>query len=110
MYPNLINDFGGMLENIVYTHLKIADHEIKIGSGNNNEIDFITSVENKKQYIQVSYILMNEQTINREFGTLENIKDNLPKYVVSMDDLLINNDKGIQHKQVWDFVYDLSKF
>ena len=108
LYPNLINDIGAILENISFMHLRIAGFDLKIGYENNHEVDFFATKGNKKQYVQVSYLMANQDTINREFGPLEKIKDNLPKYVVTMDDILINNDIGIIHQHIWDFIYQLS--
>lgn len=52
--------------------------------------------------------LKNEKTINREFGNLLEIKDNYPKYVVSMDDAMSGSDfKGIEHVHVQDFISKL---
>ncbi|MDD3687055.1 MAG: ATP-binding protein, partial [Bacteroidales bacterium] len=59
------------------------------------------------RYIQVSYIMELPETVEREFGALEKIRDSNPKLVVSMDDMLIHNPNGIKHEQVWDFVYNL---
>jgi len=52
--------------------------------------------------------MSNQDTIKREFGALEKIRDNLPKYVVTMDDILLNKDNGIIHQHIWDFIYQLS--
>ncbi len=109
LYPSLTKDIGSMLENIVYTHLKMSGYKINIMTGQNFEIDFIAEKELSKIYIQVSYVMETKETISREFGTLEMIKDNLPKYVVSMDDIILHNENGIFHKQVWDFIYELTE-
>jgi hypothetical protein len=50
----------------------------------------------------------NAKTQEKEFVALEKIKDNLPKTVVSMDDILIPNDLGISHEYIWGFIYRLS--
>ncbi len=107
LYPHLINDVGAILENVVFMHLRIAGFNIRIGYGNNYEIDFFCTKQTLKQYIQVAYIMPIKDTVNREFGALEKVKDNLPKYVITMDDMLFNNEKGIIHKHVWDFIFEL---
>ena len=107
LYPNLIEDIGSILENIVFTHLRMAGFETKLGFGNNFEIDFFATNNIESQYVQVSYVMPTKKTIDREFGALEKVKDNLPKYVVSMDDILLKNDKGIIHKQVWNYLLEL---
>jgi len=108
LYPSLVKDIGAILENITFMHLKLAGYKIKIGDGYNYEIDFIAEKQNKKQYVQVTYVMPSEETTKREFGALEKVKDSFPKYVLSMDDFLINNEKGIIHSHIWDFVYDLA--
>lgn len=107
LYPSLTRDFGSILENIVFMHLKMSGHKINLGSGRQFEVDFFAEKENEKTYIQVAYVMPNEDTIKREFGALEKINDNFPKYVVSMDDLILQNEKGIIHQFVWGLVYEL---
>ncbi len=109
LYPHLINDISALLENIIFTHLRMAGYSIKLSHGNNYEVDFFAEKDNDKKYIQVAYVMPIRETINREFSALEKIRDNLPKYVVTMDDLLINNESGIIHQHIWDFVFNLSK-
>lgn len=107
LFPHLIDEFGAILENTVYVHLRMAGYEIKIGYGINFEVDFFASKSNVKQYIQVAYIMPTKETISREFGALEKINDNLPKCVVTMDDMLVDNEKGIIHKHIWDYIFQL---
>jgi len=78
-----------------------------VGKLNNKEIDFVCVKENKTTYVQVAYLITEENTINREFGNLLAIKDNYPKIVISMDDILNTNYKGIDHFNILDF---LTKF
>lgn len=99
------NDIGKILENVVYLHLKAIGYEIYVGKLGDKEIDFICEKEAKRLYIQVSYLLQDEKTLNREFGNLLEIKDNYPKYVVSMDEAISGTDyKGIQHIYIRDFL------
>ena len=107
LFPHLISDFSAMLENTVFLHLKMAGYEIKVGFEKNREVDFFATKSDHKQYVQVTYVMPAKETIEREFGALEKINDNLPKYVVSMDDLLINNEKGIIHKHIWDYIFQI---
>ena len=108
LYPNIKQDIAGMLENIVFLHLKNAGYRVSIGQVKSYEIDFIAENNDTKMYIQVSYLLASDETINREFRPLEEIKDNFVKYVVSMDDFVISNEKGIIHQTIWDFLANLS--
>jgi hypothetical protein len=97
LYPQLKTDIGSMLENVVYMHLRNSGYEVKVAYHKNLEVDFIATKGEIKKYIQVTYLLSSEQTINREFKVLESINDSFPKYLVSMDDIKINHPAGILH-------------
>ncbi|OYT14793.1 MAG: AAA family ATPase [Bacteroidetes bacterium 4572_77] len=56
LFPSLQKDFGSILENIVYTHLRIAGYEVKVGIGSHYEVDFVAQKNNSKQYVQVKII------------------------------------------------------
>jgi predicted AAA+ superfamily ATPase len=88
--------------------MKISGYTIYVGKTGDKEIDFICEKAGKKIYIQVTYLLQDEKTINREFGNLLSIKDNYPKYVVSMDEVMSGSDyKGIEHVHIRDFISQL---
>ena len=99
-------DIGKMLENVVYLHLKILGYQVFVGKNGDKEIDFIAEKDNERIYVQVAYLLADESTKEREFGNLLQIKDNYPKYVVTMDDEAGGNTLGIKHLHVMDFVMD----
>ncbi|OFX19077.1 MAG: ATPase [Bacteroidetes bacterium GWA2_31_9b] len=102
------NDINKILENVVYQHLKISGYQISIGKTANKEIDFICEKSGKKIYVQVTYLLQDEKTVNREFGNLLEIKDNYPKYVVSMDEAMSGSDfKGIKQIHIKEFISKL---
>ena len=67
------------------------------------EIDFICHKQEAKLYVQVTYLLASEETIQREFGVYNSIQDNFPKYVVSMDELDMSQN-GIRHYNIRDFL------
>lgn len=96
-------DITRVIENIVYMELLRRGYEITIGKVGDLEVDFVCKKQNKPIYIQVSYLLTNEETIEREFGPLKNILDNYPKYVVTMDDVDMSHD-GIEHLNLVDFL------
>ena len=98
------DDIGKIMENIVYKQLIYEDYDIKTGRLGNNEIDFVCKKNGEYLYVQVCYLLHSQQTIDREFGNLEKIKDNYPKTVVSMDDFQGNSRNGIQHVRLIDFL------
>lgn len=96
-------DITRVIENIVYMELLRRGYEITIGKVGDLEVDFVCKKQNKPIYIQVSYLLTNEETIEREFRPLKNILDNYPKYVVTMDDVDMSHD-GIEHLNLVDFL------
>ena len=98
------NDIHKILENIVYLHLRMAGYSVTVGLEGKKEIDFIAQKTGEKIYVQVAYMLVNQETINREFGNLLEIPDNFPKYVVTMDEISeISTHKGIKRIHVKDF-------
>ncbi len=102
---NRASDIEKVMENVIYLHLKRLGYEIYIGQLQKAEIDFVVRKNNNTAYIQVTYLLASEDTINREFGNLKLINDNHPKYVVSMDRMFPNiNEDGIKHIQLHDFL------
>ena len=98
-YPS---DIGYNLENYVFMQLKRLGYNTSVGIINNKEIDFVAKKADKTIYIQVAYLLSEEQTVEREFGNLLSIKDNHPKIVISLDDIKFSNYKGIEHLWPWE--------
>jgi len=96
-------NIGHILENIMFIELKRHGYKITVGNINNYEIDFVCKKNNQKIYIQVSYLLENDETIEREFRPLLMIEDNYPKYVLSMDRIL-QPQKGIKHENIINFL------
>ena len=94
---------GAYIENIVYNELIYRGYDVKIGSLDNGEIDFIALKDGNKEYYQVCYMLSDENVINREFNAYNNIDDNYPKYVISMDKIDLSRN-GIIHKNIIDWL------
>lgn len=106
IYGNNMRDINQVLENIVYMELLRRGYEITVGKLGNQEVDFVATMGSEKIYVQVSYLLASDETIEREFGILEKIPDNYPKYVVTMDE--INRGRnGIKHLNIRDFLNEL---
>ena len=95
---------GKFLENSVFLHLKREGYDVRVGQLTSGEIDFVAFKGKEIIYIQACYLLSDEKIISREFGNLEKIKDNHPKYVVSLDLLSFGNRNGIIHIPAWEFV------
>lgn len=100
---NEVLDISKLFENIVYLKLIQMGYEVRVGKVNNQEIDFIAYRGNEKSYYQVSYILQNQETIDREFRVFDLVKDHYPKYVISYDKFDLSRN-GIQHKFIIDFL------
>lgn len=98
-------DLGASLENIVYNELISRGYEVHIGILRNAEIDFIAQRGNQKEYFQVCYLLASEETIKREFGAFNSVKDNYPKYILSLDKFDFSQD-GIIHKNIIDWLLE----
>lgn len=99
------NDIAKVLENIVYKDLITRGYNVYVGYSKGFEVDFVATKREEKIYIQVTYILSSEKTIQREFSNLANIKDNYPKYVVSMDKYPVTSAfPGIVQINVLDFL------
>lgn len=99
------NDIEKILENIVYQHLVRMSYVVNVGQLNNTEIDFVAAKGDDVKYIQVSYIIANDDTFAREFGNLMQIKDNFPKYVISMTPLMdVSVYEGIVHIPFREFL------
>jgi len=99
-----LQDISKVLENVVYVHLKMLQYEITVGKLNNLEIDFVCTKNNEKIYVQVAYVLSDDNVINREFGNLLKIQDNFPKIVVSTDKFEIHTYKGVKHINIRKFL------
>ncbi len=93
------------IENIVYNELLIKGYDVYTGKTRKGEIDFVATKSDKKIYVQVAFSIPNEDTKNREFGAFEIIKDNYPKYVITLDKLTYEYN-GIKHINLIDFLLD----
>ena len=98
-----IENIGSILENIVYIELLRRGYDVKIGMINEKEIDFVCTRDKEKIYIQVTYQLENDNTIEREFSGLTKINDNFDKYVLSMDKMDFSGS-GLKHRNIIDFL------
>lgn len=98
-----MRDINLILENIVYMELLRRGYMVTVGKAGDKEIDFVCDKRDQKLYVQVCYLLASEDTIQREFSVYENIRDNFPKYVVSLDEFdMSRND--IKHCNIRGFL------
>lgn len=97
-------NISGLLENIVLLELKRRGFRVFTGSSDEREIDFVAEKGDKKIYVQVSFLMEARSTVDREFTPLIEIKDQHPKYVVTMDEIWHDNIEGITHMHIADFL------
>lgn len=98
-----IDNIGRVMENIVYFEFLRRGWKITIGKANKFEVDFICRKHKETIYVQVSYLLETDETIEREFRPFSKIKDNYPKYIITMDQFDRSRD-GIKHINLIDFL------
>lgn len=99
-------DIEKVIENIIYQNLIRLGYQVYVGQLQAGEIDFVcTRPGGERIYVQASYFIADDATREREFGNLRAIKDNYPKYVISMTPLLTkNDDDGITHLHLRKFL------
>lgn len=101
---NMSENYGSLLENVVFLELKRRGMKISVGRNNDkSEVDFIATKGVEKIYIQVSATLADENTRQREFQALERINDNFPKLILSMDRHDFSHD-GIKNIYIPDYL------
>lgn len=96
-------NYGPVLENIVYTYLSAKNYKMSVGRIGALECDFITRINDEYRYIQVAMTIMSPETEEREYKPFTKIRDNYPKYLLTIDSLLQKKD-GVIHKNIIDFI------
>ena len=100
-----MRDINLVLENIVYLELLRREYKVTVGRTGDKEIDFVCDKQGEKLYVQVAYLLASDETVQREFGVYDRIRDNYPKYVVSLDEFNMSRN-GIKHLNIRDFLLE----
>ena len=100
-----MRDINLVLENIVYLELLRREYKVTVGRTGDKEIDFVCEKQGEKLYVQVAYLLASDETVQREFGVYDRIRDNYPKYVVSLDEFNMSRN-GIKHLNIRDFLLE----
>ena len=85
-------DMGHILENIIYLELLRRKGNVYVGQFDKNEIDFVVINSNEIEYYQVALTVLDENTLKRELDAFKNIKDNYSKYLITLDDVMVNTD------------------
>ncbi len=104
-----IKDRGHILENIVYLELLRRGNKIWTGTARNTEVDFVCKTSTGDiEYYQVAWQMTNDSTVDREFGALEKINDNYPKYLLTADSFT-QNRSGVRHLNVFNWLLETSQ-
>lgn len=101
LYQGFGYGVGYRVENVVYLELARKGFDIYVGNIKDKEVDFVAIRGERVLYVQVAYILADEQTIEREYSALMAIDDNYEKIVVTLDEFALPVNKGIKHIQAW---------
>ena len=101
LYTGFGYGIGYKLENLVYLNLKRAGYHVFTGVFREKEVDFVALKDDNVLYVQTAYLLIDEETIAREYSPLESITDNYEKIVVSLDEIQFPQKNGIKHEQIW---------
>lgn len=100
------DDASRQIENIVYLELIRRGYEVMVGSYRDLEVDFTAIKGNSVEYFQVTQTLLAEQTKEREIRSLNAIKDNYPKTILSLDRIISRPGNGITHRNLIDWLLD----
>jgi len=103
VYGRNLQNIEQILENIIFMELMRRGYRITVGKVLQREIDFVADKQEHRLYFQVCYLLATEEVIDREFSVLEGLKDNYPKYVLSLDKTNFSRN-GINHMHIKDFL------
>ncbi len=99
------NDIEKIVENLVYQHLIRLGYKVTVGQMYATEIDFVGTKGDDTIYVQAAYLISEESTFEREFGNLQKINDNYPKYVISMTPFMDSSKyEGIIHIPLTNFL------
>ena len=91
------------LENLVFNELLYRGYEVKIGKTYKGEIDFVVMKDKKKCFLQVTYLLSDDATINREFGAFDSVRDPAPRFILSLDKVNMSG-RGVTHLYIEDWL------
>lgn len=101
LYPGYGYGFGYLVENLIYLQLRREGYDIYVGVMREKEVDFVAQKGDRTIYLQSTYMLTEEATIEREYSALEAIDDNYEKIIVSLDEITMPSRRGIEHIQAW---------
>jgi predicted AAA+ superfamily ATPase len=103
VYGKNLANASQVLENIVYLELRRHEYQVNIGRVGRQEVDFVAKRDGQVLYVQVCYLLASDEITQRELRPLQQIKDNYPKLILSLDPIDLSRD-GIRHMGIVDFL------
>jgi predicted AAA+ superfamily ATPase len=102
-------DRGHILENTVYLELIRRGNKVWTGTARNTEVDFVCKTPTGEiEYYQVAWQMTDESTVDREFGALEKIHDNYPKFLLTTDSFT-QSRSGIKHENVFNWLLNANE-
>jgi len=103
LYRGFAYGAGSLLENAVYLQLHRAGYDVYVGVQDSQEVDFVAIKQDKKLYFQVSWqVLADEKTMQREYAPLTKRNDQYNKYLVTLDEMKLPNNNGVEHLFPWE--------
>lgn len=102
LFQGTAHGVGYELENLVYLQLRRCGFTVYVGDSQGLEVDFVAMKGDRTVYLQATYMLADEETVRREYASLQSIADHYEKYVVSLDDLQLPSREGIRHIRAWE--------
>lgn len=93
---------GYLLENRIYLDLKIAGYDVYVGVIKDREVDFVATKADRIIYLQVSYLLIDDSTTEREYAPFDSLTDHYEKFVVTLDEITLPSKNGVKHIQAWN--------
>ena len=97
---------SGVLENIVYHELVSHGYRVTIGKNAKQEVDFVAERDHQRLYLQVSAHITDAGTAKREFGAFHEIKDNYPKYILTLDKDFLPSQDEVECKFLPEFILE----
>ncbi len=102
LYRGVAHGAGYDLENVVYLALRRSGYDVRVGALSGKEVDFVAQRDDRVAYVQVAYVLTDDDTLRREYAPLRAIRDNYEKIVVSLDDMPRPSSGGIRNVPAWE--------
>lgn len=102
LFRGVAHGLGYDLENVVYLELRRMGYDVYVGALQGKEVDFVARKDDRLLYVQVAYMLIDDDTIKREYAPLLSIRDSYEKIVVSLDDIVRHSMEGIRNVSAWE--------